>query len=92
MSAEHYVNSFIQMFEPKTGLRLITFYMAMKDVKDQFSKILDDAYIKQLKALPRRNNPIIIVCKTYSELFIKLLEELNKNLIKRIEDGDLVQY
>lgn len=82
------------MFEPKTGLRLITFYMAMNDVRDNkpFWRILDDAYLKELKALPRRNNPIIMVCKTYSELFIKLLEELNKNLIKRIEDGDLVNY
>ncbi|CAD8054407.1 unnamed protein product [Paramecium primaurelia] len=94
ISAENFVNSFINMFEPKTGLRLITFYMAMKDVRDNkpFWKILDDAYLKELKALPRRNNPIIMICKTYSELFIKLLDELNRNLIKRIEDGDLVNY
>lgn len=82
------------MFAPKTGLRLIPFYMAMNDVRDNkaFWKNLDDAYFKELISLQRTNNPIIIMCKTYSELFIKLLDELNKNLIKRIEDGDLVNY
>ncbi|CAD8114779.1 unnamed protein product [Paramecium sonneborni] len=94
ISAENFVSSFIKMFEPKTGLRLITFYMAMNDVRENKGlwKILDDAYLKEIQALPRINNPIIIICKTYSELFIKLLNELNKNLIKRIEDGDLVNY
>lgn len=38
------------MFEPKTGLRLITFYMAMNDVRENKGlwKILDDAYLKEI--------------------------------------------
>lgn len=31
-------------------------------------------------------------CNTYSELFLKLLDELNKNLISRIETGELKNY
>lgn len=33
-----------------------------------------------------------MISKTYSELFVKLLEELNKNLTNRIEEGILVNY
>ena len=93
-SAEHFVSDFIRMFELKTGFRLITFYMSMRDVKEnrKIWKILDDAYLKELQRLPKRNNSIIMNCKTYSELFVKLLEELNKNLAYRIENGDLKIY
>lgn len=93
-SAENFVNDFIRMFDLKTGFRLLTFYMSMRDVREQKGlwKILDDAYFKELKNLPRRNNSIIIISKTYSELFVKLLEELNKNLTNRIEEGTLVNY
>ncbi|CAD8095675.1 unnamed protein product [Paramecium sonneborni] len=93
-SAEHFVSDFIRMFELKTGLRLITFYMAMRDVKENRNiwKILDDAYFKELQKLPKRNNSIIMNCKTYSELFLRLLDELNKNLAQRIEKGELKNY
>jgi hypothetical protein len=32
-------------------------------------KALDNALIKELRLLPRRNNNIITACKSYSELF-----------------------
>ncbi|CAD8190995.1 unnamed protein product [Paramecium pentaurelia] len=93
-NAEKFVSDFIKMFELKTGLRLITFYMAMRDVKENKNKwkILDDAYFKELQKLPRRYNSIIMNCNTYSELFLKLLDELNKNLVQRIETGELKNY
>lgn len=31
---ENFVNDFIRMFDIKTGIRLLTFYMAMRDVKE----------------------------------------------------------
>ncbi|CAD8180779.1 unnamed protein product [Paramecium pentaurelia] len=93
-SAENFVSDFIRMFELKTGLRLITFYMAMRDVKENINinKILDDAYFKELQKLPKKNNSIIMQCKTYSELFLRLLDELNLNLVQRIENGNLKNY
>ena len=93
-SAEHFVSDFIRMFELKTGLRLITFYMSMRDIKENRAiwKILDDAYYKELQRLPKRNNSIIMNCQTYSELFLRLLDELNKNLSTRVENGQLKNY
>lgn len=33
-SAENFVNDFVRMFDMKTGLRLLTFYMSMRDVRE----------------------------------------------------------
>ena len=50
-SAENFVNDFIRMFQIKTGIRLLTFYMSMRDVREQKTmwKALDNALIKELR-------------------------------------------
>ncbi|CAK59149.1 unnamed protein product (macronuclear) [Paramecium tetraurelia] len=91
---ENFTTDFIRLFELKTGLRLITFFMAMRELKERKDlwKKVDDVYFKELQRLPKKNNSIIMQCKTYSELFLKLLDELNINLACRIEKGELKNY